>query len=1029
MKTLFDFFEELDEMIYISDMDTHELVYMNRHLRESLGYIKHESYRGKKCYALLQNGKSICSFCNNKDLKQGKFLTWIHENPVLKQKVIVKDSMIVSNGHNYRIEIAVQAGDKETGYDSHFYTRSEAILNECMQYFFATQNPEESLDMLLAYLGETFHCARTYIFEIYNNGTTSNIYEWCSIGVSPQKDILQDQPIKDIAYWITMFEQNQVVVINDLEDIRITHPSTYSLLQPQGITSLIASPIYDGGILKGFIGMDNPDEGTFLLLKQVVKPLSSIIAAQLKRGSLFKRFNEMSYQDLLTGAYNRNAMMEHSITSNQLKSFGAVYCDINGLKEINDTQGHDAGNKLIQECYRILEKSLNTEWIYRIGGDEFVALYYNASEDEIKKDVEWLKLEVMQSFCQISVGYAWSDQQSIDVDHIINEADTMMYKEKEKYYAHLKMYEENFQPKIKEKQTAFPMQDTTDFQTKLQRFLSNTYCDVSFLLELLGNDSSTSYFFFGDMQKNLYFISDNLRKKFGFENNIVPNLINIWAERIHDPNLLEKFWKDMNAVLEKRQNYHDLRYPIADANGNNIWIRCFGKVKWSEDGTKPLFFAGRIVHQDESFIVDSMTNFPTETVLTKHLKDITKQGRVCQVIGFSFNNMSQINNSYGRKCGDDLIQEISKKLYQELSQRLTFYRLSGMRCLALIDEDSLKTVKQIILQMKDIIEQEYRHMGLTIRHPCSFAVLNYPLDDGSSPQDFIENITTLIKVAQHEPFQLYVDNSNGNIQQLQKSANMEMCLVEDIINGMKNFRIVIQPVVSTENGYPIGGETLLRWRFEGENVPPDIFIPIIEKENMMQTVGRWVFEQAVYSCVRMLSYYPDFYLAINVSLQQLKDNSFVDFIKNTLDKYSLDGKHIVIELTESCMDEQPEKLNAFVTGCTGMGIRTALDDFGSGYSSLRVLLQYPSSIIKLDRTLLLEMIDSVEKSNFITSIVYACHQFGKKVCMEGVETEFQNQLVKEAGCDMIQGFYYYKPMEVDQVYQLLSKKFKKKQNE
>ena len=125
-------------------------------------------------------------------------------------------------------------------------------------------------------------------------------------------------------------------------------------------------------------------------------------------------------------------------------------------------------------------------------------------------------------------------------------------------------------------------------------------------------------------------------------------------------------------------------------------------------------------------------------------------------------------------------------------------------------------------------------------------------------------------------------------------------------------------------------------------------------------------------------------------------------------------------MTESCMDEKPEKLLHFVTVCRKLGIRIALDDFGSGYSSLRMLLQYPTNIIKLDRSLLGEMVESADKMNFISSIVYACHRFGKMVCMEGVETAEENTLIRESGCDLIQGYYYHKPMELNDVYRLLA---------
>ncbi len=1017
MKTLFNFFEELDEMVYVSDIETHELIYLNRHLRENLGFLNNESYKGKKCYEVLQKRNSPCPFCNNNELRTEKFFTWIHENPVLKQKFVIKDKMFFYNNSKYHIQIAIKASENDIVQTTYFYTHIEAILNKCLQCFFATPDPEESIDMLLAYLGKVFNSDRVYIFEFYSNQTASNTYEWCNSKILPQKDILQKIPNSDIGYWMDRFEQKQSVIIADLEDIRTIYPSTYSLLHPQEIKSLCVAPIFGDGLLKGFIGIDNPERNSFILLEKVLTTLSGSIGVQFKRRNLYKRFNEMSYRDSLTGAYNRNAMVEHNLETKNFFSFGAVYCDINGLKETNDTQGHLSGNKLIQECYHILEKTLDTKLIYRIGGDEFVALYYNVEKEKIEKDIDNLRLAIMQSDCQISIGYSWSNTLPIDTEEIMHKADMLMYEEKEIYYKNLKTMLEDSKER-NNISNIFIMQS----EQKLQKFLSNTYFDISFLFSTLSDDNETSYLFFGDIQKNLFYISDNMREKFGFKSNIISDFINKWSARIEDSHLLNRFWSDINNILDQKQSYHDLRYPILDTQGNYIWVRCYGKIKWNEDKTKPLFFAGRVTHQDTDFIVDSLTNFPTETVLIKHLKHSKENNRKFQAIGFSLNNITQINNNHGRNYGDNLIHQICQNLYANLSGKVTFYRLSGMRCLALIDSRPLDETKAIILQIKEIIEDCYQRMGVSLQYPCSFALLSYP-QEGESIQDFVENILALIKLAKQEPKQLYIDNSNGDIQKIQNLSNMELRLIQDILNNMENFRIVIQPVVSTVDNNPVGGETLLRWRFEGKEISPAVFIPIIEKENMIHLIGRWVFEQAVRSCVRILSYCPDFYLTVNASLQQLNDEGFIDFMKQALEKYNLDGKHIVVEMTESCMDEQPEKLLNFVKACENMNIKIALDDFGSGYSSLRVLLQYPSSIIKLDRSLLLEMSDSFEKNNFITSIVYACHQFGKKVCMEGVETEFQNELVKEAGCDMIQGYLYYRPMEVNQVYKLLADKF------
>lgn len=1018
MKTLLEYFEDAEESVYISDADTHELVYMNRSLRQMLGQTNEADYKGKKCYQVLQGVDAPCEFCNNKKLQSGGFLTWAYENSARNQRFLIRDKIMECNGHRYRIEAAKERSQSGLEQAEHYLTHRETVLNECLQIFFADANPERSLESLLRYLGETFHGHRTYIFEIYEDETVTNTYEWCADGVPSQIEFLRGLPLLDIQYWVNAFSSEGTVIIRNLEEIHQKHPTTYSLLKPQGIHSHVAAPIWENDQLKGFLGMDNPDSKLIFLLEQVLRELGNYMVPQLKRRDLYCRFNQMSYHDMLTGAYNYNAMLEHCAADNTLKSFGAVYCNIHTPDPSSTPQGHDERDAQILESYRLIQKSLHTEWIYRVAADSFVALYHNTDSHVVDKDMDALRLSILRSTSQMFIGRAWSDEAPIQIEKVLDQADAEMNRERNIHYALMEADQAGPDANAGLSQYDRKADNTDSHQKILRRFLSNTYCDMAFLLSVLGHENKTSYFFFGDMQQSVYYISENMRVKFGFSSNVISDFIHVWASRIEDPDLLDRFWRDIDALLNKRQKYHDLRYQVLDANDNRIWIRCYGQIKWSEDGTTPLFYAGRISQQDEDFVVDPLTNFPTEAVLLKELEKRQNSKRHDRAIGFSLHNITQVNNNYGRDYGDNLIFEITRTLSDTLSHEVTFYRLGGMRFLGLVDSHSLNIAEKLVSQIREIVDQAYHNMGVTLPSTCSFVLLHYP-QDGVPPQDFIENAMSLIKIAHQSPEQRFITDSAGNLQKIKQMASMESQLAENILRGMKNFRIVVQPVVSTKTGLPVGGETLLRWQYDGENISPALFIPIIERENMIHLVGRWVFEQSVRACVRLTALMQDFYLTVNVSLQQLDDEGFTDFIQHTLDKYGLDGKHIVLELTESCMDSQPEKLENFVQECTQMNIRIALDDFGSGYSSLRVLLRYPSNIIKLDRSLLLEMSDSSEKSSFITSIVYACHQFGKKVCMEGVETQFQQKLVKQAGCDLIQGFYYHKPMELDAVYQLV----------
>ena len=128
---------------------------------------------------------------------------------------------------------------------------------------------------------------------------------------------------------------------------------------------------------------------------------------------------------------------------------------------------------------------------------------------------------------------------------------------------------------------------------------------------------------------------------------------------------------------------------------------------------------------------------------------------------------------------------------------------------------------------------------------------------------------------------------------------------------------------------------------------------------------------------------------------------------------------MILELTETNFDNYPEKLAEFFKLCTKLGVNVALDDFGSGYSSIGLLLKYPTNIVKLDKSIVDTLIESRDNEKFIISIINACHIFGKQVCAEGVETKETLNMITNAGCDVIQGFYFSKPVEIEDYMKML----------
>ena len=553
---------------------------------------------------------------------------------------------------------------------------------------------------------------------------------------------------------------------------------------------------------------------------------------------------------------------------------------------------------------------------------------------------------------------------------------------------------------------------------ELDFYIKNFYNDFPFFMRAITHYNAITYTFFGDVQNNVFYISDNMRDDFGFESNIVIDLLDKWRKCIYGEKWKKNYDNDIKKMLEPDYVLHDLHYQVKNKNGKVLWIRCCGDLEWNEDHTKPLFFAGRVTKQSDFFIIDPVTNFPTKDTLQIYLQNRQNNKESFWTIGFCLNEMSKINTLHGNNFADRLIRNISNNLIDSLGSIMTFYRLPGVRGIAVADSDIDK--ENVVNTIREIIENEYKTFGLIVDIPCSIVAMKFPQKEWTV-SEFQENMVALIKLAHHEKHRNCIVNTDENINKIHAMSNMSMIMTKNVLNNMENFRAVVQPVVSVKSGKIVGGETLMRWNFMDQGISPEIFIPILEKDRMIQVAGRWIFEQAVKVCANIVKDYPNFYLTVNVSLQQLYDNEFPPFISEALKKYNLPGKHIVIEMTESCMDNEPGKLMELISECEKLGIRLALDDFGTGYSSLRVLMKYPIDIIKIDRSLLLEMEQSEEKNVFVTNLVCACHQFGKKICVEGVETEQQRKLVQKGKGDLIQGFFYYRPLEISYLYKEILK--------
>lgn len=1008
-----EIFEHLAEFVYVADMDTHELLYMNHSLRHALEVDEPDGYRGMPCHLLLQGRAAPCEFCSNKRLREGELYHWNYQNPLLKQRVEIQDTALNWNGRRCRLEIARAASEAlEQGYGALLCAYSDSLVNECLQRTHACTDPDRALEVLLAFVGERFGCDRAYLFECSGEAALDNTYEWCAPGVLPQKQVLQGEPLETIDWWLPAFERGELVVVEDVEQIRTRHPAAYGAMKYQNIRSLVAAPLRSEEHFAGFLGVDNPGRETLPMLRPFLHVIGYFVTSILKRRDLIQRLEFLSFHDQLTGARNRHAMSEACARRQTWTKMGVVYCDISGLKQVNDLLGHEAGDHLIVECCRLLEENFPKEGVFRTGGDEFVILCPDMDKQEFERRTRQLRGQVEQGGHHIAVGATWTGDGPTNLQALITQADEAMYEDKRDYYD-----EVSARTGVQIHRKGPRQQERVEAPSLFGQFIQKSYFDPQSLFESITMEGAPNYLFFGDMQSNLFYISDNLRDTFGFSGNVVSDLLGAWEKRISYPEDLELYRGDIAAMLVEKRTTHNLRYRVRDRKGNQVWIHCRGSLRWSEDGSRPLFFSGCISRQAQDFIIDPVTNIPRVYTAILMLSQLQKQGLSFSVVGFCLHNFSEINESRGRETADRLLRQVADQLGEHFGQSLQLYRLDGLRFMAVVPQGSL-TPEQAATEIRALIERAYRSFDILVRVPSSQGIL-HAKDTAGPPQGIIERTLALLAHAKDFPQLDYVVHSPQELLRQRAQAQLALELSRCVVNGCAGFRMVVQPILAADGKTIAGGEALLRWRFHGRDVQPDVFIPLLEKNKQILTVGRWLFEQAVRACGRLTTLSPDFFLSFNVSYPQIMDQGFLPFMRQTLERYRSDGSHLLMELTETHFNETPEQLEHFVEQCKELGMSVALDDFGEGYSSLSLLLRCPANVVKLDRSLLHQLSRSPDRRKFIESIVYACHQFGKQVCAEGVETEAEARLVMAAGCDLIQGFYYGVPMEVSQLYDLL----------
>jgi len=419
---------------------------------------------------------------------------------------------------------------------------------------------------------------------------------------------------------------------------------------------------------------------------------------------------------------------------------------------------------------------------------------------------------------------------------------------------------------------------------------------------------------------------------------------------------------------------------------------------------------------------DTLTGLPGQELFhdraEQGLINARRADKSLAILRIGLDSFSLINDGLTHQVGDRLLQEVASRLSHCVRQSDTTARIGGDQfSLAL----TIATVNDSVLVAEKVLRslaEPFDVDGEEVVVGASIGISLYP-NDGETIPPLIEHAHSAMRYAKKSGGKQYQFFANDMNKRAKTRISLEASMRRALDNG--EFLLNYQPKVEVEDFKMTGMEALIRWvNSEGQKIGPGEFIPVAEESGLIVPIGYWVLEEACRQNKAWLdSGLPPMRVAVNVSGRQLLRSDFVSSVQSALDKTGLPTEWLELEITESMLMGDTEATIEKLNQIREMGISLAIDDFGTGYSSLSYLSRFPITTLKIDRAFVHDIESNQDTAEIARAIISLSRGLQLKVVAEGAEIKEQVAFLKDQGCDLIQGFYFSRPIPADQFEALL----------
>ncbi|MCU7844391.1 MAG: EAL domain-containing protein [Candidatus Thiodiazotropha sp. (ex Monitilora ramsayi)] len=411
---------------------------------------------------------------------------------------------------------------------------------------------------------------------------------------------------------------------------------------------------------------------------------------------------------------------------------------------------------------------------------------------------------------------------------------------------------------------------------------------------------------------------------------------------------------------------------------------------------------------------DALTGLPNRSLLTDRLSQaILSANREKWNLGLLFIDLDQfkvVNDTFGHVVGDELLQQVAERIRECVREADTVARFGGDEFVILLqDIEDPDVAVAISSKVIEALTRSFKLYGREIFIGASIGITIYPEDAGTAD--------TLLRNADMAMYQAKEHGRNTYqffTASMQRQTIERQQLEQDLRLAIERHELEVyyQPVVKAETGKVSSLEALLRWNHPKKGqISPEVFIPIAEDSGLIGNIGKWVMKNACIQLSHWRQYgHEQLTIAVNLSSRQRELGFDASYLQEVLNETGLPADSITLEITESLLMRDTEETVDWLGSLKRLGVKLSVDDFGTGYSSLSYLKRFPVNVLKIDRSFVHDLPDDPESVSLVNTIIAMAKSLKLGLVAEGVENQEQVDFLLSAGCDLLQGFHFGRPM-------------------